>query len=215
MRAVLRPFRFKVLPRELLDRRPLRILDVGCANHVPSITKKWLPGCEYHGIDREWNANDEADAQATDRFFQADLDVDDLQAVPDAHYDLVLLTHVIEHLAHGHDALRRLAAKVRPGGYLYVETPSERSLSLPSMPGTLNFYDDPTHVRVYPAAEIADALRDAGFRILYAGPRRDWLRVALTPVAFPLRYLLQRKKAAGDLWDLTGFAAYVVALRPA
>ena len=214
MRAVLRPFRFKVLPHELRERRPLRILDVGCANHVPSITKKWLPGCEYHGLDRTWETNDEADTKATDRFFEADLEVDDLGEIPDAHYDLVLLTHVIEHITNGHDVLRTLARKLKPGGYLYIETPAERSLTLPSMPGTLNFYDDPTHVQVYPAADMANTLVGEGLRIVYAGPRRDWFRVALTPVAFPLRYLLQRRKAAGDLWDITGFASYVIAQRP-
>ena len=78
-----------------------------------------------------------------------------------------------------------------------------------------SFYDDPTHVKVYPPADVAATLREAGLRVTYAGPRRDWFRVALTPVAFPLRYLLQRKKAAGDLWDLTGFAYYVLATRPA
>jgi SAM-dependent methyltransferase len=214
MRAVLRPFRFKVLPRAFRDRRPLRILDVGCANHVPSITKKWLPGCEYHGLDRTWETNDAADEQATDRFFQADLEESDLAEIPEAYYDLVLLTHVIEHLTNSHDVLRTLATKVRPGGYMYVESPSERSLSLPSMPGTLNFYDDPTHIKVYPAADVAETLRTAGLAIEYAGPRRDWFRVALTPVAFPLRYLFQRRKAAGDLWDITGFAYYVLARRP-
>ena len=34
-------------------------------------------------------------------------------------------------------------------------------------------------------------------------------------IAFPLRYLFQRRKAAGDLWDITGFAYYVLARRPA
>jgi hypothetical protein len=83
------------------------------------------------------------------------------------------------------------------------------------MPGTLNFYDDPTHVKVDPPAEVAATLRDAGLRVEYAGPRRDGFRIALTPVAFPLRYLFQRRKAAGDLWDITGFAYYVLATRPA
>jgi 2-polyprenyl-3-methyl-5-hydroxy-6-metoxy-1,4-benzoquinol methylase len=213
MRAVFKPFRFKVLPRSLLKRRGLRVLDVGCGSHSPTITKKWLGQCEYHGVDRALYRNDAEDVEAMDRFYELDLDNDDLERIPDNHYDLVLFSHVIEHLNDGERVLRELASKVRSGGYMYVETPSPRSLSLPSMTGTLNFTDDPTHVRLYRAEEIANTLLQAGLHVLHAGTRRDWLRVALTPIAFPLRYAFQREKAAADLWDIMGFATYALALR--
>lgn len=213
MRAVLRPFRFKVLPRSFRAQRPLRVLDVGCGSHSPTVTKKWLPGCEYHGIDRARYRVDAGDLAAIDRYFEMDLDADDLAVVPDAAYDLVVFSHVIEHLREGHRALRGLATKVRVGGYLYVETPGPRSLALPSMRGTLNFTDDPTHVRLYRPEEIANTLLEAGMHVLHAGTRRDWTRVALTPIAFPARLVIQRDKAAADLWDLLGFASYTLAVR--
>jgi hypothetical protein len=40
-------------------------------------------------------------------------------------YSLVLLAHVIEHVPHPLDLVRKVASYVEPGGYLYIETPQE------------------------------------------------------------------------------------------
>ena len=42
-----------------------------------------------------------------------------------ASYSLVLLAHVIEHVPYPLDLVRRVAVHVKPGGYLYIETPQE------------------------------------------------------------------------------------------
>ena len=120
----------------------LKVLDVGCGNASCKITKQWLSVDVYHGVDREYWHGHEADYQGIDRFFKLDLDKDGLKDVPDNFYDVVIFSHVIEHLWNGHQVLIQLSQKLKPGGILYVETPSERTLKFPKADGFLNFFDD-------------------------------------------------------------------------
>ena len=64
------------------------------------------------------------------------------------------MVHVIEHLHNGDKVLEGLLTKLRSGGVIYIEYPGIRSTRLPSMRGSLNFSDDPTHVRLYSVPEI-------------------------------------------------------------
>jgi SAM-dependent methyltransferase len=210
------PARLRYLRRRF-GTRPFSMLDVGCGNHSPSKTRQFLPCCNYFGIDRELYNNDAADLSAMSKFLQIDLESSDLTEIPDFSFDAIVLSHVIEHLPSGLDVLRILATrKLKPGGVVYVEFPSVRSLGLPSMTGTLQFCDDPTHVRVYSVREVANLLLSQRFRILSAGRRRLWDRVILLPFAYSYRRIVQRdRRVAGIFWDLLGFADYVFAERPA
>lgn len=212
MNNLFRPFRFKLFRRTYGD-RAIHYLDVGCGSHSPSITKRWFPRWRYHGIDRPGSdyPMDAADRAALEAFYEIDLSTGSLSVVPDGQFDLASLSHVIEHLPNGLEVLREVAAKLRPGGRVYVEFPSERSLGLPSMPGTLNFSDDETHVRVYSVREVANVLLDEGFRVVRAGTRRDWFRIAFLPLLVPARLLAQRRVIGADFWDATGFASFVYA----
>jgi SAM-dependent methyltransferase len=133
--------------------------------------------------------------------------------IPNAAYDVILMAHVIEHLHNGDEVLRGLAPKLRPGGMIYVEFPGPRSLRLPSKRGTLNFWDDPTHVRVFTSAEVSTLLTSLGFQIVRSGVRRDWLRVALTPAIAVHSKWKNGYVAGGVFWDLAGFAEGVVAVK--
>jgi SAM-dependent methyltransferase len=205
------PVRFKRFYRELRG-RDFALLDVGCGNHSPKQTRKWFPKCRYSGIDRELYNLDESDLAAMTTFFRIDLQRESLSAVPDRAYDVILFSHVIEHLTNGLEVLADLAGKLAPGGRLYVEFPSERSLRLPSMKGTLNFHDDPTHVRLYTVAEVRGALEGRGLEILRAGRRRDLAHIVLCPVHLLYNLIKNRRLSAAALWDLLGFADYVYAV---
>ena len=214
LEALRRPHRFVALHRRH-GRRPFRLLDVGAGNHSASVTKRWFPACHYAGVDRDRNYNNDArDFAAMDEFFELDLTRLEFGAIPDASYDVVLLAHVIEHLANGDQVLRALVPKLRPGGMMVVEFPGPRSMRLPSKKGTLNFHDDATHVRVFDAREVAGILRDCGLEIVKAGTRRDWRGILLLPV-FAFRAKQQHGYVPGGvLWDLFGFADEVVAVKP-
>ena len=110
--------------------------------------------------------------------------------------------------------VRALTAKVAPGGIFVLEFPSPRSLTLPSMRGTLNFHDDETHVRLWTRAEIGAALEAGGLRVIASGRRRDLFRLLATPVRVLWSQLRHGWVPGSAFWDLLGFADAIVAERP-
>jgi SAM-dependent methyltransferase len=209
------PYKFKELKRRF-DGRPFDLLDIGAGNHSATLTKRWFPACRYAGVDRDRNYhNDAADFAAMEAFYELDLTALDFAAIPDGAYDAILMAHVIEHLHNGDQVVRGLAPKLRPGGMFYLEFPSPRSVKFPSMRGTLNFYDDDTHVRLYSIPEVRAIVESAGLRVARAGARRDPLRAVLTPLRAIHARRLHGYVPGGVFWDLFGFADVVVAERTA
>jgi SAM-dependent methyltransferase len=191
------------------------ILDIGCGNGFPTKTKKNYPNCIYHGVDktRDYN-NSQDDLSKCDQFFLLDIEQpEELEKLKDTFYDVIHCSHILEHVQNGDQSLKVLIKKLKPGGVVYIETPSERSLRLPSMRGTLNFYDDPTHVRFWSLQDLKDLLVSNQLDILKFGIRRSWKRMILMPLFF-LHASIRRKPFASVFWDVTGFAHYVLAKKP-
>ena len=117
--------------------------------------------------------------------------------------------HVIEHLHNGDEVIKKLLPKLVSGGYLYIEYPGIKSTKLPSMHGSLNFKDDPSHVRVYSVKELTKLFQDNNCSVLKGGTRRNiWFIVAM-PFRL-LTYIIKGKKIEGNIfWDILGFAEYV------
>jgi len=195
--------------------RAFAFLDVGCGYHSPRRTKRYFPRCEYYGIDRDIVELDSTDMEAMETFYQIDLDRESLDTVPVNFFDVVVMSHVIEHLRNGLRVLDALATKLKPGGHIYLEFPSAASLATPrGQRGCLHFSDDATHVRLYSVPEVVNVLLNRDFEIIAAGRRRDPIRLLLTPIA------LLAGLARGDiwgggrrLWDFVGFADFVYARR--
>src|SRR3974377_239438 len=92
------PTKFLYFKRKI--RNPgIRILDIGCGNNSPSITKRWFPECHYSGADIEsYNLSDD-DKDVMDEFFLLGADGSGYSAIPDRSYDFIILHHVVEHMA--------------------------------------------------------------------------------------------------------------------
>jgi len=221
-------YNWLVYPHRLAFVRPylpggrVRVLDVGCGNHSPRITKRYLPDCVYHGLQKSrWNL-DEGDDRSIDRLYEVDLDDrSGPDTVPDAAYDAVICSHVLEHLRAPGRALALLARKVAPGGVLYVETPTARSLRLPraengwmGFRGCLNFRDDETHVKPVDPRTVVEVLRGAGLGVRGPAPRWMWRRVLLLPFYCAGCLATKGFVPASVLWDVTGFACYVIGIKP-
>ncbi len=207
------PYKYKEIRRRYGE-RPFTVLDVGAGNHSASATKRWFPRCRYVGVDRDRGYNNDArDFAAMDGFFEVDLTTLDFEIIPDDAYDVILMAHVIEHLPNGEEVVRGLLPKLRSGGLIYLEFPGERSLRLPSKRGTLNFRDDPTHVRVYSARQVAGLLESLGVEVIRAGSRRDPLRALLTPLLALRAKLKYGYVPGGVFWDLLGFAEVVIGVK--
>lgn len=204
------PSKFRFVRKEF-GGREFNLLDVGCGFHAPSKTVSYFPNCNYFGVDRDIVELDSGDMEAMKEFYKVDLDTGDLSVIPDNAFDVIVVSHVIEHLHHGIDVLMLLATKLRKGGCLYIEYPGARSLAMPNAKrGFLNFSDDPTHVRVYSLPEVANALLDAGLFIIRAGTRRDPFRLLFTPL-FLLRGALRGDFWGGGIWDAAGNCEYALA----
>jgi SAM-dependent methyltransferase len=207
------PFRFRMLRRHLETSSP-RILDVGCASESPKITKQAFPSSYYTAIDI--SPPDEDMLPYIDRFIHIDAGSLNYSELTNASFDVLILSHVLEHIRNGEDVLASLLPKLKVGGIVYIEFPSIRSLGLPSAINTLQFCDDPTHLRLYSLVQIANILLDNGFKVVDGGTRRDWPRIVFSPLCIPSQivslFKYQKLNAKG-LWDIAGFAEFAIGIR--
>jgi SAM-dependent methyltransferase len=131
--------------------------------------------------------------------------------------DAITCMHLVEHLRDSTLLEQEIARLLKPGGQVYIETPHPRSLTLSSPRGraagtfTLNFWDDPTHVRPVSVGSLAQDLRGRGLEVVASGISRNWLFAA----AYPLLFLTpaSRKKYTARIHWL-GWSAYLTARRP-
>jgi SAM-dependent methyltransferase len=132
---------------------------------------------------------------------------------PDGSMDAITCMHVVEHLDDLQNLLAEIARLLKPGGHVYFETPHPKTVDLPSAKGkfTLNFFDDPTHLRVVTMAEMAKPLTATGLRITRSGISRNWLFAAAHPL-YCLRPESRKKFTARVHW--IGWSAYLVARKP-
>lgn len=193
------------------------LLDVGCGNHVVQIFKKWFPQVRYYGIDREVYHNSPEDFARMEAFYELDLEKSDLREIPDESFDFINMAHVLEHLHRGFDVLDKLLPKLKRGGRIYIEFPSERSLHMPSARGTLHFSDDTTHVYVHSVREVSNFLMQRGLRIIKGGRVSGGIRSFIGLFFLPYQifsYLRHGKMTVKwGLWSLFGFADYVYAVK--
>jgi len=136
----------------------------------------------------------------------------------DASVDAVTCMHLVEHLREIEPMMREVARLLKPGGRVYFETPHPRTLTLASPTGeaagtfTMNFYDDPTHVRLVSVGALAQAARAVGLQVAASGTSRNWF--------FALAWLWlwstpPSRKRFTALAHWRGWSAYLIARRPA
>ncbi len=227
MKGLLLPiYNWFAYPHRLAAIRPFvgaphpRVLDIGCGNHSPKTTKRYMPDCIYHGVDnRRWNRDDEDD-RLIDRFFDIDLDSPGcLAQIPGGYYDVVICSHVLEHLCRPYDLVGALVPKLASGGVLFIEVPSRRSLKLPRaargwlcVRGCLNFADDETHKTMVDLERVTDILRESGLDARDPATSVLWRRILLLPLYLVAALAVKGFVPASLLWDICGFARSVTAV---
>jgi SAM-dependent methyltransferase len=93
---------------------------------------------------------------------------------PDAAYDAIICSHVLEHVADDRVAMRELRRVLAPGGWAVLQVPiaarAERTDE--EEPGThlppeerAGRFGDPTHARLYAEADYVRRLEEAGFSV--------------------------------------------------
>lgn len=188
------------------------VLDVGVANRSAYEMKRALPLCTYHGLDRAVTF-DESERKLIDHFMIADLESDPLRSLPGASYDLIVINHVLEHVANGLEVVGHAIRCLRPAGILYLEVPNIRSVSHVAGRLHYHFHDDPTHKRLYAPEALCNAVMDAGGKVLVCGDANTPMKTLLSiPRAV---FGLLRGRAVGHLFVHSRRAiTYLVATRP-
>ena len=190
--------------------KTFKLLDVGVGNHSASKTVSLFPSCEYYGVDlnKDYNNNDE-DFRVMKCFYEMDLTNLDFHLIPDDYFDGIWIVHVIEHLHNGDKVIENLVGKLKVGGYFYVEYPGSRSTKLPSMYGTLNFYDDLSHVRLYSVKELEELFVKKGCKVIKGGTRRNLYFILISPFRIFGHWIRGKKLIGNIFWDLLGFAEFI------
>jgi SAM-dependent methyltransferase len=149
-------------------------------------------------------------------FQQANLETDRLRW-PDASMDAITCMHLVEHLHEIDWLVAECARLLKPGAQIYIETPHPKSLSLPSLKGaavgsfTMNFYDDPTHVRVVDIETLTAAVRRAGLAVLGSGTSRNYLFASAYPIFF---FLPDSRQKFTSRIHWLGWSSYLIAAQP-
>jgi hypothetical protein len=208
--VILIPFRFKKI-RKCIDKSSIfNLLDIGSGNHSASKTKKHFPNCNYYAVDIDkYYNNDEKDFELMKEFYEMDLTKLNFTDIPNNFFDVIVLSHIIEHLYNGDLVIEMLLPKLKSNGYIYIEYPSIKSTVFPSKKGCLNFFDDNSHCRIYSLSEIINILLRNHFSRISSGTRRDWVKIFLL---FP--NLIYQKTKNGYVpgsvfWDILGFAEFI------
>jgi SAM-dependent methyltransferase len=90
---------------------------------------------------------------------------------PDASYDAVLCSHVLEHVPDDRAAMRELRRVLAPGGFALLQVPIASRLTETREDPQLEpeeragRHGDPTHLRLYAEADYVRRLDEAGFAV--------------------------------------------------
>ena len=185
---------------------PRRVLDVGCGRgatlgHFAAL----YPEVERYGVD----LLDQGPDSVT--YHRMDLDHEPLP-FPSSHFDVVIMTHVIEHLHYPTFIAREIGRVLTPGGWFYIEAPNWSTAVIPWP----NFWSDPTHVRPWSRFSFGSLLREyAGLRLEAAGPRRSWPHVPRDLARLVVGTItLNRIKAGSGATNLLGWSVFAIGQKP-
>ncbi|MGL4648521.1 MAG: class I SAM-dependent methyltransferase, partial [Caldilineaceae bacterium] len=139
-----------------------RLLDVGCAAGVFLVAMRELGGWEVEGVEL-----DAATADYARRTYGLTVHTGTLEAarLPSAHYDVVTLFDVLEHLHQPTAALREVRRLLRPGGTLVLRVPNLDSWDARLFGEAWAGLDAPRHLYVYGPKTLSATLEAAGFDI--------------------------------------------------
>jgi 2-polyprenyl-3-methyl-5-hydroxy-6-metoxy-1,4-benzoquinol methylase len=136
-----------------------RLLDVGCGNgRFLSLARRL--GWESHGIEPDAAAAQVVREQGMSLLGSR---LEDLPGELAGTFDVITLDQVIEHVYDPVDALRRCHDLLRPGGYIWLETPNTDSVGYEIYGAHWRGLESPRHLVLFNFASLSWSLERAGF----------------------------------------------------
>ena len=190
-----------------------RLLDIGCGTGLTASSYRvGMRQVELYGIDAY---HDPSEVRSFINYTKQDIDGETLP-FESRFFDVAVLCHILEHLRNPLNLVAETFRVLRPGGVIYVETPSVRSLLVPGLRfqneqyAAANYYDDFTHIgRPQTIHSLFHLLDRNGFDVLevdYARPRH-WIRTGLRHILSAPRHKNRATLCTG-IWYLVGWAIY-------
>ena len=134
------------------------LLDVGCGSGELLGTMHSLRW-ETEGVDFD----PAAVAAAQRKGFKVRLGLLEDQKYPDAHFDALVMSHVIEHVHAPLELIKETRRVLKRGGRLLMATPNIRGLGHGWMGRRWPFLDPPRHLQVFSPRALLVLTRAAGF----------------------------------------------------
>lgn len=193
-----------------------RVLDFGCFGWtLHELAQKIRPDLQHHACDTLQPKQIPEDVT----FYQV---ASSARHIPceDDFFDLIVLSHVLEHVADPMELFQESGRVLKPGGKLYVETPSDRSCLVKSdaqvsAHGFFSFWDDPTHLRPWSPAALYRLGIFYGFKPLstaYIGSIGD---VICYPARWVCSHLTRNRHALTEaLWKAKKWSAHALFEKP-
>jgi SAM-dependent methyltransferase len=143
-----------------------RVLDIGCGNGGLLLALRAIGFLDLHGMDLATGCLERLDALGL-HAIQGGLGAS--MPKPAGSYDLIILSHVLEHLLDPSEALRSLCAWLSPTGRIYVETPdASRYIDYPSVPF---YYFDCEHINHFDVGSLDYLARKSGYIVEKVGTK--------------------------------------------
>lgn len=182
--------------RAVFDRVPLAagsVLDVGCGDGTLGAALKARAACAVTGVTSSTEESRRAGA-VLDAVILADLESADLTAL--GRFEVIICSHVLEHLRDPGRVLTQLRSNLTPGGRLIVALPNPLlwRQRLAFLAGRFRYTQggimDDTHVKFFDWVSAGQLVESAGYRVVQAVADGGWPGSRFLPA--PLGQALDR-----------------------
>jgi SAM-dependent methyltransferase len=137
-----------------------RICDLGCG-HARYLKEFKALGFEVIGVDPDPDAR--AHAAEVGVVVEVGTAEDVPDDLPDAAFDLVIMTHSLEHCRDPRRAVENAFRLTRPGGLCYVEVPNCASEHFKTFNICSTMHDSPRHIQFFTPSALRSLMRSVGF----------------------------------------------------
>lgn len=145
------------------DRKPLKLLDVGCGKGF-FVKQALSQGLEAEGIDVSASAIDYARKQLRIRARQGCVETFQ-HSNKENVFDVITFWATIEHIPNPLASLKAIHKLLKPGGHLFLDTGLGDLFWERFLAGHSQWYDAPQHLFVYSQKGLTILLKKAGFAI--------------------------------------------------
>jgi len=146
-----------------------KLLDIGCGNGG-FLAVAADAGWDCFGVEPDG----EAASIASDRGIKIlGSQVDELRGRFDGYFDLITLNHVIEHVHDPSQVFRDCLAMLKPGAFVWLETPNINSVGYEIYSRAWRGLEPPRHLVIFNPPALVSCMAVAGFKDIAVLSPRD------------------------------------------